>query len=157
MSVSDAVLSYLRVLIWPALVCVLAFGFRSTIRSLLRVRLRQIDAAGFSAKFEEVAQDAERVAQAGRPQAPRRTGALDLTNVVKITAHTYNDARQIGENFREGKVVLLDLEEANPELRKRLIDFSAGTIFSGHGTIDRISNGVFLLTPAAFLDNEKPG
>jgi hypothetical protein len=69
MSVSEAVLSYLRVLIWPALICALAFGSRSTLRSLLRVRLRQIDAAGFSAKFEEVAQEAEQLVEVPTPGA----------------------------------------------------------------------------------------
>jgi hypothetical protein len=64
MSVAETVLSYLRVLAWPALVGILAFAFRSTVRSLLRVRLTQIDAGGFSAKFSEIAQEAEQVAQA---------------------------------------------------------------------------------------------
>jgi hypothetical protein len=159
MSVSEAVLSYLRVLIWPALICVLAFGFRSTLRSLLRVRLRQIDAAGFSAKFEEVAQDAERLVHTGSVGG---TGTLPWRPVsdrdlVHVRPESFDDARVIGEAFRDGKPVTIDLNNMDDDDATRLVDFSAGLIFMGRGAIDRVTNKVFLLTPAAFLDHDDPG
>lgn len=160
MSVSDAVLSYLRVLIWPALICALAFGFRSTIRSLLRVRLRQIDAAGFSARFDEVAQEAERLAESGQPPGtslPKRP--VSDRDLVHFRPHSYTDARAIGEAFRAGQPVLLDLKRLDDEDARRLVDFSAGLTFMDRGSIDRVpgQDRVFMLTPAAFLDHGYPG
>jgi hypothetical protein len=158
MSVSEAVLSYLRVLIWPALICVLAFGFRSTLRSLLRVRLRQIDAAGFSAKFEEVAQEAERVVEAGQPPGtslPKRP--VSERDLVHVRPENFNDARVIGEAFRDGKPVVIDLNRMDEDDAKRLVDFSAGLIFMGRGALDRVTSMVFMLTPEAFLDHENSG
>jgi hypothetical protein len=158
MSVSDAVLSYLRVLIWPALICVLAFGFRSTIRSLLRVRLRQIDAPGFSAKFDEVAQDAKRLVQSGQPKGtslPPRSATE--RRAEHFTPQSYTDAREIGEAFRAGHPVIVDLTQMDNRESVRLIDFSAGLIFMGRGSIDRLRSKVYALVPEAFLDHEKSG
>lgn len=142
---SATVLAYLRVLIWPAIVCVLAFGFRSTLRSLLRVRLTQLDAPGFSAKFEKVAEEAERVVRPGPSEAPSRPTGVYPANLVVITPHSYEEARNIGEVYRDGKPVLADLEELGDTDAKRLVDFMAGLIFTAHGFMERIGNRVFLL------------
>jgi hypothetical protein len=80
--------AYIRVFIWPVIVCVLAFGFRSTLRSLLGVRLTQIDAPGFSAKFEQAAKDAERVVQAISSDA--EVPKLDYSDFVVISPHAYD-------------------------------------------------------------------
>jgi hypothetical protein len=158
MSVSEVVLSYLRVLIWPALICVLAFGFRSTIRSLLRVRLRQIDAAGFSAKFEDVAQDAERLVQAGQsPGTSLPPKPLSERDLVHFRPQTYDDARPIGEAFREGKPVVIDLTQINDADGRRLVDFVAGLVFMGRGSLDQLRSKVFVLTPAASWTTKSPG
>jgi hypothetical protein len=93
MSVSETVLSYLRVLAWPALVGILALAFRSTVRSLLQVRLTQIDAGGFSAKFSEIAQEAEQVVQAGHPvrlspPPARRSVSMGLCGLLRRSTRT---------------------------------------------------------------------
>jgi hypothetical protein len=79
MSVSNEALAYLRVLVWPTVLGVVLLSFRSTIRGLLRVRLTQIDAAGFSAHFEQVVESAEAVA--GERPAPKDDGV----RVDKVT------------------------------------------------------------------------
>ena len=60
---------------------------------------------------------------------------------------TYNEARTIGENFRDGVPVIMNLSEMEESDAKRLVDFSAGLIFGLRGSIERITSKVFLLSP----------
>ena len=53
----------------------------------------------------------------------------------------------IGENFREGIPVIMNLSEMDDADAKRLVDFAAGLVFAVHGTIERVTNKVFLLSP----------
>jgi cell division inhibitor SepF len=89
-----------------------------------------------------VAQLAER----RRPNGP--TGVVaDLSRIVTLHPRTYNEARTIGENFREGVPVIMNLSEMDDADAKRLVDFAAGLIFAVRGSIERITNKVFLLSP----------
>ena len=60
---------------------------------------------------------------------------------------TYNEARTIGENFRDGVPVIMNLGDMEDVDAKRLVDFAAGLIFGLHGSIERITSKVFLLSP----------
>jgi len=59
-----------------------------------------------------------------------------------------NDARVIGEAFRSGTPVIMNLSDMDDADAKRLVDFSAGLIFGLCGNIERVTNKVFLLSPA---------
>ena len=72
----------------------------------------------------------------------------DLARITTIHPHTYNDARRIGEEFREGVPVIMNLTEMDDTDAKRIVDFAAGLVFGLHGTIERVTNKVFLLSPA---------
>jgi cell division inhibitor SepF len=61
---------------------------------------------------------------------------------------TYNEARTIGEHFREHIPVILNLTEMDESDAKRLVDFAAGLTFGLRGSIERVTNRVFLLSPA---------
>jgi cell division inhibitor SepF len=95
----------------------------------------------------QVAQLAER----RRPMAtvPSQTGPrmAELSRITTLHPSTYNEARVIGENFREGIPVIMNLSEMDDEDAKRLVDFAAGLVFAVHGTIERVTNKVFLLSP----------
>jgi cell division inhibitor SepF len=81
---------------------------------------------------------------------PRRT-AMETVDAYRITTmhpRTYNEARTIGEHFREGVPVIMNLTDMDDADAKRLVDFSAGLVFGLHGSIERVTNKVFLLTPA---------
>jgi cell division inhibitor SepF len=89
------------------------------------------------------------------PTAPRAsthvpgpTHATDLARITTLHPRTYNEARTIGEHFREGTPVIMNLTEMVDSDAKRLVDFAAGLIFGLHGSIDRVTNRVFLLCPA---------
>jgi cell division inhibitor SepF len=74
--------------------------------------------------------------------------ATDLARITTLHPRTYNEARTIGEHFREGTPVIMNLTEMVDSDAKRLVDFAAGLIFGLHGSIDRVTNRVFLLCPA---------
>ena len=81
----------------------------------------------------------------------RHDGARQMTDLARITTlhpRTYNEARTIGEHFREGIPVIMNLTEMVDSDAKRLVDFAAGLIFGLHGSIERVTNKVFLLSPA---------
>ncbi|WP_313409721.1 cell division protein SepF [Aeromicrobium sp.] len=71
----------------------------------------------------------------------------DLARIETVTPRTYNDARTIGESFRSGVPVIMNLSDIGDDDAKRLVDFAAGLVFAVHGTINRITAKVFLLSP----------
>ena len=90
------------------------------------------------------------------PAAPApvdaRTGVVPrasapLSRITTLHPRTYNEARVIGENFRDGVPVIMNLSEMADGDAKRLVDFAAGLVFSVHGSIERVTNKVFLLSP----------
>ena len=81
-----------------------------------------------------------------RPAAQVQT--TDLARITTLHPRTYNEARTIGEHFREGTPVIMNLTEMVDSDAKRLVDFSAGLIFGLRGSIERVTNKVFLLSPA---------
>jgi cell division inhibitor SepF len=93
----------------------------------------------------------------GRATAEARTAetrpapqvhTTDLARITTLHPRTYNEARTIGEHFRDGTPVIMNLTEMVDSDAKRLVDFSAGLIFGLRGSIERVTNKVFLLSPA---------
>ncbi len=84
-------------------------------------------------------------------QHPPRTSPVavpeDPYRITTLTPRTYNEARTIGEHFRVGTPVIMSLTEMDDDDAKRLVDFAAGLIFGLHGSIERVTNKVFLLSP----------
>ncbi len=72
----------------------------------------------------------------------------EVRRISTIHPRSYNDARTIGEAFRSGTPVIINLTDMNDSDAKRLVDFSAGLIFGLHGAIERVTAKVFLLSPA---------
>ena len=83
------------------------------------------------------------------PQPAVVPQTADLTRITTLHPRTYNEARTIGEHFREGTPVIMNLTEMVDSDAKRLVDFAAGLIFGLRGSIDRVTNRVFLLSPAS--------
>jgi cell division inhibitor SepF len=104
---------------------------------------RAADERGDSTRPAPVANIAER----RRPQAGPSGVVTDLSRIVTLHPRTYNEARQIGESFRDGKPVIMNLTEMDDADAKRLVDFAAGLSFGLRGSIERVTNKVFLLSP----------
>ncbi len=60
---------------------------------------------------------------------------------------SYNEARLIGERYRDGIPVIMNLTEMDDAAAKRLVDFAAGLAFALRGSIEKVTNRVFLLSP----------
>lgn len=84
------------------------------------------------------------VAAALRPVAPTSSSS----RISTLHPRTYNDARAIGEQFRGGTPVIMNLTEMDDGDAKRIVDFAAGLVFGLHGTLERVTQKVFLLSPA---------
>jgi cell division inhibitor SepF len=64
-----------------------------------------------------------------------------------VLPRSFNDAQQIADKFKEGIPVILNLQSADAELSKRLIDFASGLTYALNGGMQRVADKVFLLTP----------
>jgi cell division inhibitor SepF len=80
--------------------------------------------------------------------APAPAQQVELARITTLHPRTYNEARTIGEHFREGTPVIMNLTEMVDSDARRLVDFAAGLIFGLRGSIDKVTNKVFLLSPA---------
>jgi cell division inhibitor SepF len=72
----------------------------------------------------------------------------ELHRISTIHPRTYNEAKTIGEAFRAGTPVIMNLGDLDDSDAKRLVDFAAGLVFGLHGAIERVTSKVFLLSPA---------
>jgi cell division inhibitor SepF len=80
-----------------------------------------------------------------RPQPVAAERVMD--RIITIHPRSYNEAKQIGESFRDATPVIMNLTDMADVDAKRLVDFAAGLVFGLHGTIERVTNKVFLLSP----------
>ena len=84
------------------------------------------------------------VAVAPEPEPAPRPQPYRITT---LHPRTYNEARTIGERFRDGMPVIMNLTEMDDADAKRLVDFAAGLSFGLRGSIERVTAKVFLLSP----------
>lgn len=103
-----------------------------------------VPAARLSGRSAAVADISER----RRPVAPVQSAVAEISRITTITPSNYNEARAVGENFREGIPVIMNLTDMDDSDAKRLVDFAAGLVFATHGSIEKVTNKVFLLSPA---------
>jgi cell division inhibitor SepF len=82
-----------------------------------------------------------------RPVA-KTTGPTDMNEILTVHPRQYKDAQVIAENFREGIPVIINLSQMSEPDAKRLIDFASGLSQGLYGKIERVTNKVFLLSPA---------
>ena len=81
-----------------------------------------------------------------RPR-PAESVVAELSRITTVHPRTYNEARTVGEQYRDGTPVIMNLSDMDDNDAKRLVDFAAGLVFATRGTIERITNKVFLLSP----------
>ncbi|MEU2349327.1 cell division protein SepF [Modestobacter sp. NPDC049651] len=105
-------------------------------------------ATGLTALREPVAAAPAPVAPAPAPAAaPVKAAAREPYRITTVHPKSYNEARTIGERFRDGSPVIMNLSEMDHADAKRLVDFAIGLIFGLHGSIERVTAKVFLLSP----------
>ena len=112
-------------------------------------------------EFEEMLEyDEGRVDYVEPPPPPSRRAQREEARVAPIQAvpnkqvrmhmvepKSFNDAEQIGQKFKSDIPVIINLQQADAELSKRLIDFASGLTYGLEGGIQRVAEKVFLLSP----------
>jgi|SRR5687768_14951831 len=80
-------------------------------------------------------------------QGGRNGGALGDVRVHLVIPKSFNDAQQVADRFKDSIPVILNLQNSDTDLSKRLIDFASGLTYALDGGMQRIADKVFLLTP----------
>jgi cell division inhibitor SepF len=65
-----------------------------------------------------------------------------------VTPTSFNEAQSIGDRFKMGQPVIVNLQGVERDLRRRLVDFASGLCYALGGKMDRVADQVYLLTPA---------
>lgn len=76
-----------------------------------------------------------------------RAVATSAARVHIVEPHGFNDAPEIGDRVKENQAVILNLQGVSRELQRRLIDFSSGLAFAVGGSMSRVGESVFLISP----------
>jgi cell division inhibitor SepF len=100
----------------------------------------------------EADQPTTRVAAVRTPRVRDSRHIEAVPNPSSVRVHlvlprSFNDAQQIADKFKQGIPVILNLQSADTELSKRLIDFASGLTYALNGGMQRVADKVFLLTP----------
>ncbi|MGH2698540.1 MAG: cell division protein SepF [Actinomycetota bacterium] len=75
------------------------------------------------------------------------SGMTGVPRVHLVTPTAFNDAQEVGDKFRNGFSVLMNLQAANPELARRLVDFASGLAYGLSGSMQPVADKVFLISP----------
>jgi cell division inhibitor SepF len=117
---------------------------RTSVRSITRPTTASSDTAS-ALRYDT----RDNLALAPQPQVHQRTVEEEQRyQITTLHPTTYREARTIGEHFRDGVPVIINLTEMDESDARRLVDFAAGLAFGLRGTIERVTNRVFLLSPA---------
>lgn len=103
------------------------------------------EVVGRSSSHNEASRSSENVS---RLRAVTDTGTqFNLSKITTLHPRSYSEARTIGEQYRDGTPVIMNLTEMEEADAKRLVDFAAGLVFAMRGSIEKVTNRVFLLSP----------
>jgi cell division inhibitor SepF len=103
------------------------------------------------AEFDEIFSD-EPPVSARRPRpgpAPVGNGARTAPQVSLVVPKTFNDAQSVADKLKAEVPVIINLQSADADLTRRLIDFASGLTYALDGSMQRVADRVFLLTPHA--------
>ncbi|MDR3589368.1 MAG: cell division protein SepF [Negativicutes bacterium] len=75
------------------------------------------------------------------------TAAPKQVKVMVVEPFTFDDAQHVADHLRNRKPVVINLENTDKEVAKRMIDFISGTTYAINGTIQKIGNNIFLCAP----------
>ncbi|GIE96893.1 cell division protein SepF [Paractinoplanes rishiriensis] len=123
-------------------------GDRARVRSITRPAPASEQAAPLSYSTRDNLALAPQQVHQPQPQPSRPVEEEQRYQITTLHPTTYREARTIGEHFRDGVPVIINLTEMDEGDARRLVDFAAGLAFGLRGTIERVTNRVFLLSPA---------
>ncbi len=80
-----------------------------------------------------------------RPVAPAEPEPA--ARIIKVSIHSFNDAARIGEEFKRGHAVIMNCQDLNDMQEQRIVDYASGLVHGREGKLERLSRGVFLVSP----------
>ncbi|MGL3200911.1 MULTISPECIES: cell division protein SepF [Curtobacterium] len=80
--------------------------------------------------------------------AQKATPVQEMNEILTVHPREYKDAQSIAESFRDGIPVIINLTQMTEADARRMIDFASGLSLGLYGKIERVTNKVFLLSPA---------
>jgi cell division inhibitor SepF len=83
-----------------------------------------------------------------RPNVRRLNPRRNASQVELVVPKSFNDAQTVADKLKADVPVIINLQSADADLAKRLIDFSSGLTYALDGSMQRVADRVFLLTPA---------
>jgi len=127
------------------------YSDRPNVRPLARTRRRGGGGGGGGSDFDDIFADDE---PPGRPTTQlravnggRRGNGGGGGNIHLVAPKSFNDAQQVADKFKDSIPVVLNLQDNDTDLSKRLIDFASGLTYALDGGMQRIADKVFMLTP----------
>lgn len=103
--------------------------------------------------YEDIPEEQPRRRDKGRRDPERRAVVTPISTAPSSQLHlvhpgAFNDAQEIGDKFRDGVSVIMNLQSTEPKLARRLVDFASGLAYGLRGSMQPVAENVFLLTPA---------
>jgi cell division inhibitor SepF len=80
--------------------------------------------------------------------AVRTVAATSSTKPHAVRPRRFDQAQEVADRFKEGQPVIVNLQDVDRDLSRRLIDFASGLCYGLGGTMEKVASGVYLLTPA---------
>lgn len=82
-----------------------------------------------------------------RPQVVRPIPVTPNAKPHLVVPTSFNQAQEVADKFRGSQPVIVNLQAADRDLARRLIDFASGLCYGLHGQMEKVANQVYLLTP----------
>lgn len=92
-----------------------------------------------------------------KPHVQPTPPQAEMNEILTVHPRQYRDAQMIAESFREGVPVIINLSQMSDGDARRLIDFASGLSQGLYGKIERVTNKVFLLSPAHVVVSGEAG
>ena len=129
-------------------------GLFDSIKNILTIP----DEEEFEQENEEIVEKTEvkrKAAETKRQETPRVIGSKPKTvaynpnqmQVILVKPERYDDVTSIADHLNDKKTVVLNLETADRDLSRRIVDFLSGATYANHGNMRKISKGTFLIVP----------
>jgi cell division inhibitor SepF len=106
---------------------------------------------GFEPATRERVPDPDMSSITTRPRGGSAVRTVPATPNAKphtVTPGSFNDAQDVADRFKEGLPVIVNLQDVDADLKRRLIDFASGLSYGLDGKVEKVANGVYLLSPA---------
>jgi cell division inhibitor SepF len=88
------------------------------------------------------------VSRPRNPSPARNPAPAPTAEPATVRPRRFDQAQELADRFKEGNSVILNLESAERDVARRLIDFASGVCYSLDGTMEKVATGVYLLKPA---------